>query len=315
MRNRRFTINLYVIIPLIFGGLSALSVLVTYRILHFYIDRGLSAEWPLAFWGIILVLFTFLCGVFTVKFIIDPVKKFVDKTQNLGVLRSVEEQGGDSAASLDMHHFSRVFDQVSEILSKVEARELFPDIIGQSKQMRGIFNQILKVAPTDATVLIFGETGTGKELIADSIHRHSLRQGKPFVAINCAAIPEGLLESELFGHEKGALTGAARRKPGKFETAHEGTLLLDENRRHAPGNTSQSAPGARRQKNPATGRFPPPVGGCTFHRGHQQSTARYGGQRIVPAGPALPPERFFRTSSAPARTARGHPPAGRLFPG
>ncbi len=121
-----------------------------------------------------------------------------------------------------------VFDQVTELLSKVEARQLFPDIIGQSKVMRGVLNQIVKVAPKDSTVLITGETGTGKELIARSIHQHSKRQDYPFVAINCAAIPEGLLESELFGHEKGAFTGANTKKPGKFELADRGTLFLDE---------------------------------------------------------------------------------------
>jgi transcriptional regulator with GAF, ATPase, and Fis domain len=86
----------------------------------------------------------------------------------------------------------------------------------------------MKVSPTSSTVLIIGETGTGKELVAKSIHKHSPRQGKPFIAINCAAIPEGLLENELFGHEKGAFTGADHKKMGKFEIAHEGTLFLDE---------------------------------------------------------------------------------------
>ena len=228
MKNTRFNINLYLIIPVIFAGLAALSVLVTYRIMEYYRERDLPPEWPLAFWGILLVFFTFVCGLITVKFIIDPVKKFVVKTQTMGVLRDVGAPAAAASGAQEMHQFTRVFDQVSEILSKVEARELFPDIVGQSKHMRGIFNQILKVAPTDSTVLIIGETGTGKEMVANSIHRHSRRQGKPFMAINCAAIPGGLLESELFGHEKGAFTGAASRKPGKFEIAHEGTLFLDE---------------------------------------------------------------------------------------
>ncbi len=114
------------------------------------------------------------------------------------------------------------------MLSKVEARELFPEIIGQSKVMRGIFSQILKVAPTDATVLITGESGTGKELVAQSIYQHSLRKEGPFIKLNCVAIPEGLLESELFGHEKGSFTGATTQKRGKFELAHGGTILLDE---------------------------------------------------------------------------------------
>ncbi|MBC2713338.1 MAG: sigma-54-dependent Fis family transcriptional regulator [Desulfosarcina sp.] len=159
---------------------------------------------------------------------IDPVKRFVIKTKELGIVKSVHPSTDTAVAKDDMGKFTMVFDQVTELLSKVEARQLFPDIIGQSKVMRGIFNQIVKVAPKESTVLIAGETGTGKELIARSIHQHSKRQNKPFVAINCAAIPEGLLESELFGHEKGAFTGANTKKPGKVELADGGTLFLDE---------------------------------------------------------------------------------------
>lgn len=228
MKDIRFNINLYIIIPLVFTGLSTLSILVAYRLTRFYIEREMPPEWPVAFWGIVLILFTFVCGLFTVKFLIDPVKKFVDKTQNLGVLSDIAMAPDPPDSKSEMHQFSRVFDQVSELLTKVEARELFPNIVGQSKSMRSVFNQIMKVSPTSSTVLIVGETGTGKELVAKSIHEHSLRQGKPFIAINCAAIPEGLLESELFGHEKGAFTGADQKKPGKFEIAHEGTLFLDE---------------------------------------------------------------------------------------
>ena len=99
MKNTRFTINLYLIIPVIFGGLAALSVLVTYRIIEFYLQRNLPPEWPLAFWGILLVIFTFLCGLFTVKFIIDPVKKFVVKTQTMGVLRDIGEQEESHSAT------------------------------------------------------------------------------------------------------------------------------------------------------------------------------------------------------------------------
>ena len=94
--------------------------------------------------------------------------------------------------------------------------------------MRGIFTQILKVARTDSTVLISGESGTGKELVAAGLFEHSPRRDKPFIKLNCVAIPEGLLESELFGHEKGAFTGATAQKIGKFELAHEGTIFLDE---------------------------------------------------------------------------------------
>jgi transcriptional regulator with GAF, ATPase, and Fis domain len=227
MKNIRFNINLYLIIPVIFAGLAALAFISAYQFTRYYLDRGLPAEWPIAFWGVILVLFTFGCGLITVKFIIDPVKRFVDKTQTMGVLRNAAEPV-DTAGKTEMHPYIRVFDQVTELLGKVEARELFPEIIGQSTPLRSVFNRIIKVAPTDATVLITGETGTGKELLANSIHRHSTRHQAPFIAINCAAIPANLLESELFGYEKGAFTGASSRKPGKFELADGGTLFLDE---------------------------------------------------------------------------------------
>ncbi|MEY2493484.1 MAG: hypothetical protein QOH24_2435, partial [Verrucomicrobiota bacterium] len=103
-----------------------------------------------------------------------------------------------------------------------------PRIIGKSAALRRILDMVRVVAPTDATVLINGETGTGKELIAEAIHRHSQRSNGPFVKVNCAAIPAGLLESELFGHERGAYTGAIARGIGRFERANRGTLFLDE---------------------------------------------------------------------------------------
>jgi len=101
-------------------------------------------------------------------------------------------------------------------------------IIGQSKPMREIKTYLLKVASTDSTVLITGETGTGKELAAKTIHRKSPRHKKPFVCVNCSALPENLVESELFGYDKGAFTGAVAVKPGKFELANKGTVFLDE---------------------------------------------------------------------------------------
>lgn len=102
------------------------------------------------------------------------------------------------------------------------------EIYGDSPAVREVRERIARVAPTHATVLITGETGTGKELVARAIHRNSPRASKPFVAVNCAAFTETLLESELFGHEKGAFTGADRQRQGLFEAAHEGTLFLDE---------------------------------------------------------------------------------------
>jgi len=110
----------------------------------------------------------------------------------------------------------------------VESQYRFGNFIGKSKAIRDVFETIRKVAPSNATVLIEGESGTGKELVAKSIHFNSSRRDKPFIAVNCSALAENLLESELFGHEKGAFTGAVARKKGRFELADHGTLFLDE---------------------------------------------------------------------------------------
>jgi two-component system NtrC family response regulator len=107
-------------------------------------------------------------------------------------------------------------------------RVSFEEIIGSSPQMQEIFTTVRKIAATDIPVLITGESGTGKELIANAIHNRSPRKNGPFIAINCGAIPDALLESELFGHEKGSFTGATTQRKGKLEYAHGGTLFLDE---------------------------------------------------------------------------------------
>jgi DNA-binding NtrC family response regulator len=121
---------------------------------------------------------------------------------------------------------TRMFSEDEVVLSPDETDRY--DIIGHDKGMAEIFDMIKRVAPTTTTILITGETGTGKELIANAIHRSSPRKNNPFIKINCSAISENLIESELFGYERGAFTGAVSRKPGKFELAHKGTLFLDE---------------------------------------------------------------------------------------
>ena len=111
---------------------------------------------------------------------------------------------------------------------RLEEQTQYDEIIGKSPAMQEIFNLIDRVAPSDSTVLITGESGTGKELLAIAIHRASSRKEGPFIPVNCAAIPEALLESELFGHEAGAFTGASKRRMGRFEAADNGSLFLDE---------------------------------------------------------------------------------------
>src|SRR6516162_8199781 len=111
---------------------------------------------------------------------------------------------------------------------EIDQASLFEEIVGSSEPLRRVLTQVTKVAPTDSTVLITGETGTGKELIARAIHKRSPRSSRAFVSVNCAAVPAALIGSELFGHEKGAFTGATQRRLGRFELAEGGTLFLDE---------------------------------------------------------------------------------------
>jgi formate hydrogenlyase transcriptional activator len=111
---------------------------------------------------------------------------------------------------------------------EIDRSSMFEEIVGSSKPMREVLKRVEKVAPSDSTVLILGETGTGKELIARALHRRSKRASRAFVRVNCAAIPQSLIASELFGHEKGVFTGALQRRVGRFEAADGGTLFLDE---------------------------------------------------------------------------------------
>ena len=122
----------------------------------------------------------------------------------------------------------KLLDEIAHLRHELAGRYRFENMISQDETMREIFTTIARVAATDATVLVAGETGTGKELVARALHYNSPRRDKQFVAINCGALPDSLLESELFGHEQGAFTGAVGAKPGIFEVADGGTLLLDE---------------------------------------------------------------------------------------
>ena len=136
------------------------------------------------------------------------------------------------AAGTDIHDHKQAQQRLQNeniaLREEVDQASMFEEIVGSSITLRRVLSQVAKVAPTDSTVLILGETGTGKELIARAIHNRSNRSTRPFVRVNCAAIPQSLIASELFGHEKGAFTGATQRRLGRFELAHEGTIFLDE---------------------------------------------------------------------------------------
>jgi len=122
----------------------------------------------------------------------------------------------------------RIRNETFALREEIDRTSMSEEIVGSSRPLRRVLVQVDKLAPTDSTVLIFGETGTGKELIARSIHKRSKRSQRAFIAVNCAAIPPSLIASELFGHEKGAFTGAAQRRLGRFESADGGTIFLDE---------------------------------------------------------------------------------------
>jgi PAS domain S-box-containing protein len=122
----------------------------------------------------------------------------------------------------------RMRDENLALREQIDQAFMFEEIVGASPALQTVLSSIVKVAPTDSTVLITGETGTGKELIARAIHKHSQRSGQAFISVNCASIPSSLIASELFGHEKGAFTGAVQRRQGRFEMAHSGTIFLDE---------------------------------------------------------------------------------------
>src|ERR1700686_3965230 len=122
----------------------------------------------------------------------------------------------------------RMRDENLALREQIDQAFMFEEIVGSSPALQTVLSSVVKVAPTDSTVLITGETGTGKELIARAIHKHSQRSGQAFISVNCASIPSSLIASELFGHEKGAFTGAVQRRQGRFELAHSGTIFLDE---------------------------------------------------------------------------------------
>ena len=221
-------ISIYLLIPAIFSGLSVISVIVTHRMAVYYLGAGIDHAWQFTWLGISVGAVTFMCGFLIMWLVLRPVSRFVKKAERMPVFTKRQHNHMPLSSGNHLEHYTQVLEQATNILDNVEAKELFPNIVGQSRIMREVFSKTLKVAQSDTTVLISGESGTGKELIATSIYEHSSRKDMPFIKLNCVAIPEGLLESELFGHEKGAFTGAISQKKGKFELADGGTIFMDE---------------------------------------------------------------------------------------
>lgn len=227
MKKKNIYISLYILIPLIYTGITMIGVIVTYELFKHKENIGRIDNSNFIYVITAIAVLTLFISFIVLRLFFEPLIKFINKTQKMPIIAPPREEEQKSITG-DLKQMGEFFDNVTSILSKVEARELFPEIVGSSASMRNIFTQIIKVAATDSTVLLCGESGTGKELVASSIYEHSARKGQPFIKINCVAIPEGLLESELFGHEKGSFTGAIEQKKGKFEIADKGTVFLDE---------------------------------------------------------------------------------------
>jgi len=166
-------------------------------------------------------------GALSITYPFKQNRNYEDSVQLLTIVTSMISQSLRLAQLVERER-AQLQDENALLKRELQQKYDFRNIIGTSKEMRDVYEQVAQVAPAGATVLIRGESGTGKELVAHAIHYNSPRSSKPFVKVNCAALPESLIESELFGHEKGAFTGAVARKRGRFEMAEGGTLFLDE---------------------------------------------------------------------------------------
>ena len=210
---------------------------------------------------------------------------------------------------------ARDMKQVVSYQPLLESEDYELGIVGRSEPMQQVFKLIGQVAGTDATALVTGESGTGKELVARAIYHHSNRSEQPFLAVNCAAIPEQLLESELFGHEKGSFTGATNQRIGKFEQCNHGTIFLDEIGDMTPATQTKILRVLQSGTFERVGGNSADPGGRARHRRDEQAARGRRRRQAVPRGFVLPAQRRAHPDSAAARPARGHSAAGELFPG
>ena len=222
--------SLRFLVPVIFSGFALLSFLLASLLSVHYAE----SSWAMRFWGLAVWVISFGLAYGIMRMMMRPMEEFAARVEELGTVVPRETDGTDEAGPRspqprnEIERFTQVLTGVTDVLSRVESKAHFPDMVGESGVMRAVFSQILVVAKSETNALILGESGTGKELVAEAIHAHSPRRSGPLVKVNCAAIPDSLVESELFGHEKGAFTGAVSVKKGRFEQASGGTIFLDE---------------------------------------------------------------------------------------
>ncbi len=219
---KQYEVGLRILIPTIIGGITFIASTSVYHIGIFWSFTSSSQNF---FSAAIAGITAFFGTTIAVNVFLGPINRFAEKIQKEFEPSLSTDQ---SKPQVDLERFEYVSRQVTQVLNKLDAKAYFPAFRGESRALRGLLKNVLEVAGSDTTVLITGESGTGKELVARGVHERSNRADNPFIAINCAAIASGILESELFGHEKGAFTGAISNKKGTFERAHGGTLFLDE---------------------------------------------------------------------------------------
>jgi|GEM_PF-2858542 len=232
-------ISIYILIPFIWGLFSIFAYIISFQVsdLFWETDKFSIIHYSA---GSLIFCVSFFVGFFILKFVLKPTEELLSKlkqeSERTGFNQDIEDSDFERLKnksrvkffSDELGEFRKVFSRISDGSDIKTLQEQFPDIIFKSREMAFVLRQVLKVAPADAGVLILGESGTGKELIADAVHGKSMRKDRPFIKINCGAISPNLLESELFGHEKGAFTGAVTARKGCFERSDGGSLFLDE---------------------------------------------------------------------------------------
>jgi DNA-binding NtrC family response regulator len=228
MKQLRYNISLYIIVPFIFAGLASLSAIVAFQITQYYVKKGIDSSLAILLWVLIAAAIAFLIGLVIARLLLGPVKRFMQKVKEFPALSSPEIESGKLRQVDELKYFAQIFDQVTDVLGNVDARQLFPDIIGESGEMRRLLSKLMMVSPTNSTVLILGEPGTGKNLVATNIYEHSLRKLKPFIKVSCSDVSEKILESELFGHKRDDSGDDFLRKLGQFEMANGGVIFFDE---------------------------------------------------------------------------------------
>ena len=196
---------------------------------------------------------------------------------------------------------------------EVDRTSMFEEIVGSSDALKLVLSRIAKVAPTDSTVFIAGETGTGKELIARAVHKRSQRSGRAFVSVNCAALAPTLISSELFGHERGAFTGATQRRLGRFELADGGTIFLDEVGELLPETQVALLRVLQEREFERVGGTQPIAVDVRVIAATNRDLKAAVGQRELPPGPVLSAQRVSHRGAAPSRTERRHPDARRVL--